>query len=266
MSAASPQNDAAPRLRRAASVKTNPAEEPHNSSKTQPPGQVGPRFYQVKPICPGFSTTDWIKLRRWQRMMDHARWITDFILEAHERTFFVTVTFFRFVSDRQAKEAGRRFFQKRLAPVIEGYVRVIERQRNGRPHVHWIFRLITSACTDDWKIIKLAIQRYGRMFGFGRFDCDPVEHPKKLAWYLVKSFKEGALHATGKVVTYSNNLRRVKYATDSRRWEHAVSRFAEKLGCATKQELTKKLGIGWPFRYRRQIYAGGAFEKSNSAS
>ncbi len=194
-------------------MKTNPAEEPHNSSKTQPPGLVGPRLYQLKPICSGLITTDWINLRRWQRMKYHARWITDFILEAHERTFFVTVTFFRFVSDRQAKEAGRRFFQKRLAPFIEGYVRVIERQRNGRPHVHWIFRLIASACTDDWKIIKLAIQRYGRMFGFGRFDCDPVEHPKKLAWYLVKSFKEGALRASGKVVTYSNNIRRVKYAT-----------------------------------------------------
>ena len=44
MSAASPQNGAAPRLRRAASVKTNPAEEPHNSSKTQPPARLDPAF------------------------------------------------------------------------------------------------------------------------------------------------------------------------------------------------------------------------------
>ena len=86
------------------------------------PGWTSP--LSTEAYLPGFSTTDWIKLRRWQRMKDHARWITDFILEAHERTLFVTVTFFRFVSDRQAKEAGRRFFQKRLAAVIEGYVRV----------------------------------------------------------------------------------------------------------------------------------------------
>jgi hypothetical protein len=69
------------------------------------------------------------------------------------------------------------------------------------------------------------------------------------------------LRATGKVVTYSNNIRRVKYATDSHRWEHAVRRFAERLGCATKEELTKRLGVGWPFRYRHQIYAIGGQPK-----
>jgi hypothetical protein len=258
VSAASPQNDAAPRLRRAASVKTNPAEEPHNSSRTQPPGRVGPRLYRLKPICPGFSTTDWIKLRRWQRMKDHARWITDFILEAHERTLFVTVTFSRFESDERAKELGRRFFQKWLAPIIEGYVRVIERQGNERAHIHWIFRLVAPAIACGCKIIQLSIKWHGRRFGFGRCEVEPVRHPERLAWYLVKSFKEGALRATGKVVTYSNNICRVKYATDSYRWQHAVRCFAEKLGCATKQELTKKLGIGWPFRYRRLIYSIGA--------
>ena len=254
-----PKKEAASRSRSAASIKTNSTDQSHNSSRSQPPARVGVRFYPLKPICPRFSTNDWIKLRRWQRMKDHAQWITDFILEAHERTFFVTVTFFRFVSDRQAKEAGRRFFQKRLAPVIEGYVRVMERQRNGRPHVHWIFRLVAPAIACGCKIIQLSIKWHGRSFGFGRCEIERVRHPERLAWYLVKSFKEGALRATGKVVTYSNNLRRVKYAMDSRRWEHAVSRFAEKLGCATKQELTQKLGVGWPFRFRNEIYAGGSF-------
>ena len=258
MSAALPQNDAAPRLRRAASVKTDPAEEPHNSSKTEAPARVGPRLYQLKPICPKFGTTDWIRLRRWQRMKDHKRWIYDFILEAHDRTLFVTVTFSRFESDVRAKELGRRFFQKWLAPIIEGYVRVIERQSNGRAHIHWIFRLVAPAIACGRKIIQLSIKWHGRSFGFGRCEVEPVWYPERLAWYLVKSFKEGAWRATGKIVTYSNNVRRVKYATDSCRWQHAVRRFAEKLGCATKQELTTKLGIGWPFRYRRQIYAIGA--------
>jgi hypothetical protein len=258
VSAALPQNDAAPQPRSAASLKTNSAEESHISSKTQTPAQVGPRLYQLKPICPGFSTTGWIKLRRWQRMKDHARWITDFILEAHERTLFVTVTFSQFVSDKNAKEAGRRFLQKRLSHAVEAYVRVIERQGNGRAHIHWIFRLVASAIACGCKIIQLSIKWHGRSFGFGRCQVEPVWHPERLAWYLVKSFKEGALRATGKVVTYSSNIHRMKYATDSCRWQHAVTRFAEKLGCATKEELTKKLGIGWPFRYRRQIYSIGA--------
>jgi hypothetical protein len=212
------QKEAAPRPRSAASLKTNSAEESHISSKTQTPAPVGPRLYQLKPICPGFSTTDWIKLRRWQRMKDHARWITDFILEAHERTFFVTVTFFRFVSDRQAKEAGRRFFQKRLAPVIEGYVRVIERQRNGRPHVHWMFRLITSACTDDWKIIKLAIQRYGRMFGFGRFGCDPVETSQEAFLVLGEIVPGGCVAPHRKGSDPLQQLAPGKVCNGSRRW------------------------------------------------
>ena len=143
-------------------MKTNPAGEPHNSSKTQPPGLVGPCLYQLKPICSGFSTTDWIKLRRWQRMKDHERWIRDFIVEAHDRTLFVTVTFYRFASARQAKAAARRFLRKRLAAVIEAYVRVIERQGNGRAHIHWLFRLISSASVCGWKAIELAIARHGK--------------------------------------------------------------------------------------------------------
>ena len=220
--------------------------------------QTDGRLYQLKPICPRFDTNDWPKLRRWQRMKDHARWITDFILEAHERTLFVTVTFFRFESDERAKELGRRFFQKWLAPIIEGYIRIIERQRSGRAHIHWIFRLITPARACGCKIIQLSIKSHGRSFGFGRSEVEPVWHPMRIGRYLVKSFREGALRATGKVVTYSQSVRRVKYATDSDRWEQAVCRFAEKLGCATKQELTERLGVGWPFRYRRQIYSIGA--------
>jgi hypothetical protein len=191
-------------------------------------------------------------------MKDHARCITDFIMEARERTLFVTVTFSRFESDERAKELGRRFFQKWLASIMEGYVRVIERQENGRPHIHWIFRLVAPAIACGGKIIQLTIKWHGRSFGFGRCEVERVWHPKRLAWYLVKSFKEGALRATGKVVTYSQSVRRVKYATDSHRWERAVCRFAEKLGCATKQELTQRLGVGWPFRYRHQIFAMGA--------
>jgi hypothetical protein len=191
-------------------------------------------------------------------MKDHERWIYDFMVKARERTFFVTVTFIRLVSDKQAKEVGRRFLQKRLKRIVEAYVRVIERQKNGRAHIHFVFRVITSATACGWKLIWLALQWHGASYGFGRYEIESVRSPKKLAWYLVKSFREGALRATGKVVTYANNVRRVKYATDSLRWERAVGRFAEELGCATKQELTKKLGIGWPFRYRLQIYSIGA--------
>jgi hypothetical protein len=115
-------------------------------------------------------------------------------------------------------DTGRRFFQKRLAPVIEGYVRVIERQRNGRPHVHWMFRLITSACTDDWKIIKLAIQRYGRMFGFGRFGCDPVETSQEAFLVLGEIVPGGCVAPHRKGSDPLQQLAPGKVCNGSRRW------------------------------------------------
>jgi hypothetical protein len=236
-------------------VKTIPAEEPENSSKTQPPGPVGPRLYQLKPICSGLITTDWIKLRRWQRRKDHERWIRDFIVEAHDRTLFVTVTFYRFASARQAKAAARRFLRKRLAAVIEAYVRVIERQGNGCAHIHLLLRLISSASVYGWKAIELAIARHGKGLGFGRYQVEFVRHPLKLARYLTKTLADSEERVEGKVVTYSTNIRRVRYAANPGAWERAVRRFGESLGCTTKAELTSLLGVGWPFRYRRQIYA-----------
>jgi hypothetical protein len=212
MSATPPlDKEAAPRSRSAASVEPIAPEESHNSSQSQPPVKSGPRLYQLKPICPRFSTIDWIRLRRWQRMKDHERWIYGFVIDARERTFLVTVTFFRFVSDEQAKKAGRRFLQKRLARIVEAYVRVIERQKNGRAHIHFILRVVASAIACGWKLIELTIEWHGATYGFGRCEVELVKSPQKLAAYLVKSLREGARRATGRVVTYSQNIARPKY-------------------------------------------------------
>jgi hypothetical protein len=248
------QKEAAPLSGKAANRRRTTIRESRISSETQAQ-QIDGRLYQLKPICTTFGQIDWKNLRRWQRRKDHERWIRDFIVEAHDRTLFVTVTFYRFASARQAKAAARRFLRKRLAAVIEAYVRVIERQGNGRAHIHWLLRLISSASVCGWKAIELAIARHGKGLGFGRYQVEFVGHPLKLARYLTKTLTDSEERVDGKVITYSTNIRRVRYVADPGAWERAVRRFAESVGCTTKAELTSLLGVGWPFRYRHQIYA-----------
>jgi hypothetical protein len=203
-------------------AKTDSAnQDSHNQADPLVKQQSGP-LYHLKPNCPSFRQNDWKNLRRWQRRKDDERWIRAFIVEAHDRTLFVTVTFNRFVSARQAKEAARRFLQKRLASVIEAYVRVIERQGNGRAHIHWLLRLISSTNACGWKAIELAIARHGKRLGFGRYQVEFIGHRIRLARYLTKTLKDSEERVEGKVITYSTNIRRVRYVADPGAWERGV--------------------------------------------
>src|SRR5260221_13280444 len=70
----------------------------------------------------------------------HRRRIEKLITEAPQRTYHVWLTFKKATPYREAKKRALNLVRKQLKGTIEAAVWILEKQGNGRPHLHWIIR------------------------------------------------------------------------------------------------------------------------------
>jgi hypothetical protein len=197
----------------------------------------------------------------WKRGRDYGRTIEAMIEKEPARTFHLWLTFEKPVPYHEAKKRAIAFVRKRLRQIIEAAVWVFELQRSGRPHLHWLIRVIEAARACGWKIIRLAIARHGGDYGIGRSKIDErIRSAGELASYLTKAFRNAAFRVRGmRVIGFWGDVQRVRYEGGKELWDRAVAVFMRAHGVSTKEELTEKLGVGWPFRFQHEIYAGGSF-------
>jgi hypothetical protein len=215
------------------------------------------RLYLLKLNGPHSKNFDPIKWRKEQRANDHRRTIEVFIKDAQDRTLHVWITFKKPVPYSEAKRRAKKFFERHLATLAEGFIRVFELQANGRPHWHWLIRLLQGTRACGAKVIRMAIQWHGAAYGFGRHGVEVVKSAFGLAHYLTKGFRGECGQPPGRSFSASANVKKRHSPEASERWNRAIEKFASSCGCKTKAELTERLGVGWAFRYRHVIYAYG---------
>ena len=219
--------------------------------------EISVRLYLLKLNRPDSKYFDPIKWRKEQRANDHRRTIEVFIKGAQDRTLHVWITFKKPVSYSEAKRRAKKFFERRLATVAEGFIRVFELQKNGRPHCHWLVRLLQGSRACGAKVMRMAIRWHGTAFEFGVHGVEVIRNAFGIADYLTKGFRGGCRQPPGRSFSASDTVKKQRSPEASERWNRAVEKFATSRGCKTKAELTEKLGVGWALRYRHVIYACG---------
>jgi hypothetical protein len=257
-----PQKEAAPRSRKAATAKTDALQKSHITSQIQLPKALAKLGITAtdpsgRPPLRGMAAKEW---RRWKSANLN---IVTFVEHDLGNCSLLTITSRR-STEKLFRKRLKNFWDRRLREHVTARITVLELHKNGSPHAHLLLRTLVTA-NEAILLLARAIA-HARSYGLGKCFSRIVDDAVRAANYLAKSLLPGARRVAGRVITYSEGVRRAMttrcmvISERSRRWGRGVLRLAEALECAPEL-LAGRLGPQWAWRYRREIYAMGSTAK-----
>jgi hypothetical protein len=166
-----------------------------------------------------FTRRDWQELKACWRCRDFTRWVGDYIEGGEGSTYFVTVKFWRSVTEDEVKKRVAKWLRRlrgyRKQYLISGWVRLIEPCALEGWHAHIVLRLVGEDVSRERRELTREIERAREAGEFGRVRTERVRSVTGLARYFVKTLKLGAERANGYPITFSKNVRK-------RRWWEPV--------------------------------------------
>jgi hypothetical protein len=207
----------------------------------------------------GTPTSRGMAAKEWRRWKSANLNIVAFVEHGLGNCSLLTITSRR-STERLFRKRLRNFFDRRLREYVSARITVFELHKNGSPHAHLLLRTLVTA--NEAILLLERVIAHARTYGLGKCFSRIVDDAVRAANYLAKSLLPGARRVAGRVITYSEGVRRVMttrcmmISERSRRWGHGVLRLAEALECAPEL-LAEMLGPHWAWRYRREIYAMG---------
>jgi hypothetical protein len=203
-----------------------------------------------------------MKSAEWRRWKSANSNILAFLEQNLEDCLLLRITSHRRSTEKEFRKRLQNFWDNRLREHVTAYISVFELHRSdGRPHAHILIRTLLSVGAAI-ELLGDLIAEHRTAYGLGKYHFRLIDSAERAANYLSKSLLPAARRAAGRVISYSQSVKRAMTTScqmvseRSRRWGRGVLRLAEALGCEPEQ-LKDRLGRYWAFQYREQINAMG---------